>query len=780
MTNIFINSGLCLYSKRTLVATACCATVLIAACGGGSDSSPASGDVATSVRGSTNSGIPPDRISPDNLENAAAQRAAALVSQLTISEKIQLVHGTGIPVLGLGTVPPGTPLGTGYIPGIPRLGIPAIAATDASSGVNTPSGRSTPLPAPIALAASWDPQLATEYGAHIATELRALGFAEGLGNGINLAREPRNGRTFEYLGEDPVLAGTLSAARTLGTQSKKVIETVKHYALNNQETNRSVSNSVVDERTLRETELLAFEIAIKEGKPGNVMCSHNKVNGIYACENPTLLNDILKKEWGFKGIVQSDWGATHSTEAAALAGLDEEQPGAPAGVSSVAALLGMSYFGDKLTDAVVSGSVPMARLDDMVSRKLAVMAKVGLLDSPPPSQGAIDEAAGSAMALKVAQQTAVLLKNDAPANSTQAVLPLSAAGLSSIVVIGGHADAGVLSGGGAGGVRPYDGNAVDDCVSIVPFGCATWYKSSPLFAIVAKAPNATVSYLDGRNLTAAAKAAANADVTIVFATQAQSETRDLASLSLPDFRADPGNQRYDQNELIGVVALKSKRTVVVLENGSPVLMPWIANVHAVLETWYPGIQGGQAIADLLFGDVNPSGKLPISFPMRDADLPQPEISKVDFNVKYSEGLLMGYRWYDAKLIEPLFPFGHGLSYTTFSYSAMQSNASPEGDVTVSFSVTNTGRRAGAEVAQVYAKLPAGLGEPPKRLVGWKKVMLGAGETQQVSITIPSQRLATWDTEHHAWKVNAGSYTLLAAGSSSEVGALASNVSLNAR
>jgi beta-glucosidase len=779
MTDLFHNSGKQSYSKLAWIAIACCATLWIAACGDGNKSDdPVSGGPAILAGGRLN-GTPGVMVGPDNIESAATQRAAALVSQLTISEKIQLVHGTGMPALGLGTVPPGTPLGTGYIPGIPRLGIPSIAATDSSEGVNTPSGRSTPLPAPIALAASWDSELAKEYGAHIGTELRTLGFAEGLGGGINLAREPRNGRTFEYMGEDPVLAGTLGAARTQGTQSKKVIATIKHYALNGQETNRAVSNSVIDERTLRETELLAFEIAIKEGHPGNVMCAYNRVNGIYACENPTLLNDILKKEWGFKGVVQSDWGATHSTENAALAGLDEAQPGAPSGLSSVAAGLGLSYFGDSLTNAVVSGSVPMARLDDMVSRKLAVMAKVGLLDSPAPPLGAIDQAAGSAMALKVAQQTAVLLKNDAPANSAQAVLPLSAAGLSSIVVIGGHADAGVLSGGGFGGVPAYDGNAVSGCLSLIPFTCATWYKSAPLAAIAAKAPNARVSYLDGGNVAAAAIAAANADVAIVFATQSEGETRDLPSLGLPDFIADPANQRYDQNALIAAVAATSKRVVVVLENGSPVLMPWITHVHAVLETWYPGIEGGQAIADLLFGDANPSGKLPITFPAQDADLPQPVISTTHFDVRYSEGLLMGYRWYDAKQIKPLFPFGHGLSYTTFSYSGMQSNASPAGDVTVSFSVTNTGGRAGAEVAQVYAKLPAGLGEPPKRLVGWEKVMLGAGETRQLSITIASQRFATWDIDRHAWKVNAGSYTLLAARSSNEADALASTVSLNA-
>lgn len=302
-------------------------------------------------------------------------------------------------------------------------------------------------------------------------------------------------------------------------------------------------------------------------------------------------------------------------------------------------MLGEGFFSDKLAQAVEAGSVPTARLDDMVHRKLATLARVGLLDSPPPPPGAIDEAAGSAIALRVAQQSAVLLKNDVPANSTQAVLPLSAADVSSIVVVGGHADAGVMSGGGSGGVPAFDGNAVSGCSAPPSLfgGCAIWYKSAPLAAITAKVPHAQISYFDGTNSAAAADAAATADVAMVFATQWQTEGTDLTSLSLPDSSADPLNQRYDQNALIAAVATKSKRIVVVLENGSPVLMPWLDNVNAVLETWYPGMQGGQAIADLLFGDVNPSGKLPISFPVRDADLPQLAISATDLNVKYSEG-----------------------------------------------------------------------------------------------------------------------------------------------
>ncbi|SMG53613.1 beta-glucosidase family protein [Paraburkholderia susongensis] len=707
----------------------------------------------------------------------ADMRAAALVAQLTLDEKIQLVHGTGMPTVGLGGPFPSWVQGAGYIPGVSRLGIPALATADSAGGVNVQNAHATALPAPVALAASWNVQLAGIYGARIARELRVLGYAEGLGGGINLAREPRDGRTFEYMGEDPVLAGTMSAARTMGTQSQNVIATVKHYAFNDQETNRMTSNSVVDERTMRETELLAFEIAVREGRPGNVMCSYNLINGVYACQNPELLTTILKNEWGFKGKVQSDWTANHSTVASAMAGLDEEQPG---DLGAAGASYGItSYFGSALKSAVQSGSVPVSRLNDMVFRRLRTMIALGVMDNPPTPGGSVDQTAGNRDALTVAHESMVLLKNASPDGSNQPVLPLAAGSLHSVVVIGGHADVGVISGGGSGGVPAADGNAVSGCQSGNPLlsTCATWYKSSPFNAIKAKAPQATVTFLDGTNAAAAASAAANADVAIVFATQWESEGSDLASLSLPDSKADPSNQSYDQNALINAVAARAKRTIVVLENGSPVTMPWLDSVHGVLEAWYPGVQGGQGIADILFGDVNPSGKLPITFPRQEADLPQPTIDANNLNVVYSEGLLMGYRWYDAKNIDPLFPFGYGLSYTSFSYSGLRTRTDHGGNVIATFTVTNTGSRAGAEVAQVYATLPPGLGEPPKRLVGWAKVGLNPGQSQQVNVVIPARRLATWNVTTHSWQVHGGSYEIWAESSSRDTNALSERVSV---
>lgn len=694
----------------------------------------------------------------------ADQQAVALLAKMTLDEKIQLVHGAGYGVSPIG--------GAGIVKGIPRLGIPDITSADSAGGVNVEGVNATPYPAPIALAASWDPSLAHDYGASIATELRALGFVEGLGGGVNLAREPRNGRTFEYMGEDPVLAGHLVAQRTLGTQSQKVIATIKHYAGNEQETNRwSGSNSVIDERTLRELYLLPFEIGVKDGAPGNVMCAYNLVNGLQACESPYLLTDVLKTEWGFKGIVQSDWFfAVTNTVRAANAGLDEEQAGSTDDYT--AATLGsfslpVTYFNQKLKAAVQAGTVPLARLDDMVLRKLRTLYASGVMASPPTAGGTINQTVGNALAQKVAEQSMVLLKNAVASGDTASVLPLNASAAQTIVVIGGHADAGVISGGGSGAVPARDGNAV---TCLVPGSglfstCATWYKSAPLAAIRAIAPNATITYLDGSDATAAATAAAAADVAIVFATQWQTEGQDLPNLSLPNNAADPANQAYDQNALITAVAAAAKRSVVVLETGTAVTMPWLANVNAVVEAWYPGVQGGPAIANVLFGAVNPSGKLPLSFPRTESDLPQTAISPTDLTVNYSEGLKMGYRWYDAQNITPLFPFGHGLSYTSYSYSGISTTSNSDGSVTVSFTLKNTGARAGAEVAQVYAGLPSSAGEPPKRLVAWQKVPLAAGESKAVSITVKPERLSIWNATTHRWQTPSGSYTFVVGGSS---------------
>ena len=690
-----------------------------------------------------------------NTKLSADQRADLLIKQMTLDEKIQMVHGS---MAMHGPKIPNALGGDGFVPGIVRLGIPDLNLIGAGVGVTNmglrPNGQATALPSSLAETATWDPELAYEFGAVIGRETRAQGFNVSLGGGNDIMREPRNGRNFEYHGEDPVLAGKIIGPELKAIQDQQVIADIKHYAVNCQETNRTGVSSNIDERSLRELDLLAFEIGIRESGVGTVMCAYNRVNGFYSCENDYLLNRVLKRDWGFPGWVMSDWGATHSTVKAAMAGLDQE-------------FFENKYFSAPLKQAVEDGRVPIARLDDMVRRILRTMFAFGVIDNPPVVKP-IDVEAGAAVAQRVAEQGAVLLRNEAKQ------LPLNAAQLHSVAVIGSHADVGVLSGGGSAQVDPVGGNAVP------PKGPLTgkddwwfvhvWDPSSPLRAIRAKATNAKVEYNDGTDVAAAAKLATASDVAIVFVNQHTMEDSDLPNLTLPD----------NQDQLIKEVAAANPHTIVVLENGDPVLMPWLNNVAAVLEAWYPGQRGGEAIANLLFGDVNPSGKLAISFPKSEADLPRltippappakgtsdpneqvkpPVFSEVD----YTEGLKVGYRWYDAEHKQPLFPFGFGLSYTTFSYSQLMTTSGKQ--VKVSFVVKNTGARAGAEVAQVYLGLPASAGEPPRRLVAWEKVKLRPGESRTVNLTLEPRSMSIFDTKKNAWEIVPGDYDVWVGGSS---------------
>ncbi len=710
-------------------------------------------------------------------DNNATAKANLLLARMTQDEKISLVHGAGFFTSPIG--------GGGYVPGIERLGIPPLNYADSSSGINLAGKNTTPLPATLALAASWDPALANRYGTLIGHELRTLGFAGGLGGGTNLAREPRNGRTFEYLGEDPLLAGTLLAERTKGTQAQHVLGMAKHFAVNGQETDRFNSNSVVSERVLRELYLRPFEIAVKDGQPAVVMCAYNKVNGEKACENKHLLSDILKGEWGFDGYVQSDWVmAVTDTARAANSGTDEEEPGSPD--DNQPGLMGRgTWFNQKLKAALQGGTVATQRLDDMVRRKLVMLYRHGIMDAPPVPGGQVDRAAGDKLALYAAESSMVLLKNAPKASTSQhAPLPLDAKRLHTVVVVGGHADVGVMAGGGSAAVPARDGNAVvcrtpgakDSVIGIFDL-CAIWHKSSPLEAIRVRLPGATVTYFDGSDATAAAAAAAQADATIVFATQYTTEQIDLADLSLPDAKRDPANQGYDQNALIEAVASRARNTIVVLENGTAVTMPWVDKVQAVLAAWFPGAQGGPAIASILFGEVNPSGKLPITFPASEQDLPQQAINTRNPDVDYDEGLLMGYRRYDAQQRTPLFAFGHGLSYTHFTYSNLHVTPYVNGDVSVSFTLANDGPRGGAEVAQVYAGLPADSGEPPQRLVGWQKVFLKPGESRNLSLTLPAARFSVWSD---GWFVPQGEASLKVGGSSRDAHGLRASFTLGKR
>lgn len=674
---------------------------------------------------------------------SADERANLLVQALTQDEKIRLVHGElAIPFLGA-KVPPGALGSAGYVPGIERLGVPALQETDASLGVANPfnvrpGDSATALPSGLALAATFDVNLAHDGGAMIGQEAWRKGFNVLLAGGVNLARDPRNGRNFEYLGEDPLLAGMLAGASIRGIEEQHVVSTVKHFALNDQETNRNWSNSVIGEAAARESDLLAFQIAIEQGKPGSVMCAYNLVNGEYACGNDHLLNGVLKGDWGFPGWVMSDWGGVHDVDFA-LKGLDQE---------SAAALDNTVYFDKPLRDALSAGTISQDRLSGMVRRIFRSMFAAGLFDHPPV-RSPIDYAADSEVALRVAEQGIVLLKND------QGLLPLAATA-NRIAVIGGHADGGVLSGAGSSQVIPAGGPAAVVPVGgegmLAPLRKMVFAPSSPLKAIRAAAPAAQVKFDDGRYVSSAVAAAKWADIVIVFANQWSIEGDDLPDMTLPS----------GQDALIAAVAAANPKTIVVLQTGGPVAMPWLAQTPAVIEAWYPGQRGGEAIANILFGKTNPSGHLPITFPKSPDQLPRPELPGIRvpqgqrFDVNYNvEGADVGYRWVAARKFEPLFPFGFGLSYTSFDYSGLSIAGGKT--MQVSFTVRNTGKVAGMAAPQLY--LTSAAGQDEVRLLGFDKVSLAPGESRRVTMTVDPRLLADFDEAAHGWRIRAGTYAV---------------------
>jgi beta-glucosidase len=676
----------------------------------------------------------------------ADQRAQLAVKAMTQKEKLNWVMSYFGHDFGKGKrIPEALPQSAGYVPGVARLGLPALFLTDAGVGVASQSGpkvrERTSLPSGLMTASSWDPKVAYAGGAMIGSEARASGFNVMLAGGVNLMRDPRNGRNFEYAGEDPLLAGTMVGQAIKGIESNHIISTLKHFALNDQETGRNELDARIDKAAFRMSDLLAMELAFDQSDAGSVMCAYNRVNGPYSCENSYLLNDVLKRDWGFKGFVMSDWGATHSTVAAANNGLDQ-QSGHEFDKSP--------YFAGALEEAVKTGSVPQARLDDMVARILRTMFAKGLVEHPVKEGGAIDFAKNGAVSRVTAEEGMVLLKNDGK------VLPLAKT-VRTIAIIGGHADAGVLSGGGSSQVYPVGGLAVKGLKPDVWPGPVVYHPSSPLRAIKAQAPNAKVVYDDGSDPARAARVAAQADVALVFANQWIGEANDAASLALPD----------RQDELVASVAGANPRTVVVLQNGGPVAMPWLAKVPAVLEAWYPGTSGGEAIANVLFGTVNPSGHLPATFPASEQQLPRPTLDgdpkqpEMQFTVNYTEGAAVGYKWFDLKGHKPLFPFGHGLSYTTFAYSGL-SGQMKDGRLHVRFKVTNTGNVAGKDVPQVYVSHTSAKWEAPKRLAGWDKVALQPGESKEVDVTVEPRVLASFDENSRTWRIAKGKLKLVLA------------------
>src|SRR5580704_9663301 len=680
-----------------------------------------------------------------NAKLSPEERADMVLKQLTLDEKLALLHGNGMAhapqwQMPLSHLANG---GAGYVEGVKRLGIPPLLISDAGYGVRDSgaNGRySTAMPSSLGAAASWDQDSACEFGTVIGQELRAQGFNMTLGGGVDLAREPRNGRTFEYAGEDPLLAGTVVGNLMKCEQAQRVVGDVKHYVMNDQETGRFFMNAVISKRAMQESDLLAFHIVISIANPGAVMCSYNRINGDFGCENSYTLRDVLEHEWGFKGFVISDWGGTHSTEKASAAGLDQEQPMA-------------DFFGPKLKEAVEAGKVPLSEIDDHVRRILYAEFLSRIVDDPP-QPGVVDVEKGFEVSQRIEEKSIVLLKNSA------AVLPIDPSKVHTIAIIGGHADVGMISGGGSAQVDPPGGNAI-----MPPGKGATvwqkpvWFPTSPLKALQSKLPNTKIGFDSGTDLKSAVGLAKHSDLAIVFADQWISEDMDLPSLSLPDNR----------DALIEQVAAANPRTIVVLETGTAVTMPWLDKVAGIVEAWYAGSSGHKALANVLVGDVNPTGKLAITFPRSEKDLPHPVIPSMpprdqalSYAVHYDEGPEVGYKWYETQHKQPLFAFGFGLSYTTYAYSDLSVDSSAK---TARFTVKNTGKRAGTEIAEVYGRLPRGADESFKRLAGWKRVTLAPGESQTVTIAIDPRVLETFDEASDRWNLAPGSYEVLVGASS---------------
>ncbi|HTX93115.1 MAG TPA: glycoside hydrolase family 3 C-terminal domain-containing protein, partial [Anaerolineales bacterium] len=793
---------------------------------------------------------------------APEQRAKLLLAAMTEDEKLAMVYGNNMGSAGY----------VGHIPANTRLGIPELNLEDGPAGVSDGMIQVSAFPAPIAVAASWDTGLMERYGVAMAEEELAKGANVQLAPMMNIDRVPMAGRNFEGFGEDPYLSAQMAAADVRGIQSTGVIATAKHFIDNDQEYQRTTISSEIDIRTQHEIYLPPFKASVDAGV-GAIMCSYNRVNGVYACENPDTQNTLLKGELGFSGWIMSDWGATHSAAASALNGLDMEMP------------TGINFL--QLKPAVDSGQVPAGRLDDMVLRILTPMFRMGLFDHGPAGMLGVDAQtpAHKQLAREAAAQGIVLLKNDG------SILPLDASKIHTLAVFGAAADAQpVIAGGGSGHVTPpyivsplqgitaRAGNAVTvlsfNALNAIGSPIPAQYLHAPNgaaglqaqifntpdlsgnpvltrndptvdFAWTGGAPakdvdnsswsarwsgslTATVSgkynlsltstggsrlYIDDklvidnwgdhpektvqvkRRLTAgqayairveyaqtggtgdvhltwfkpdddpnqeAAAMAAKADVAIVVVGANSGEGADRQDLDVSD------------DALLAAVAKANPNVVVVVYNPAQVLLPWADQVPAIVLGWIPGQEAGNALADVLFGDVNPSGKLPMTFAKSAGDYPANSAETypgVDGRVLYSEGLEVGYRYFDSQHLQPLYPFGYGLSYTTFEYTNL--SVSPlsipsDGKVTVSVDVRNSGPRAGAEVAQLYLGFPSETGEPPRQLKGFQKVDLQPGETKTLSFTLSQDAYSFWSAGLGRWVAYPGSYEVMVGSSSRDI------------
>jgi beta-glucosidase len=654
---------------------------------------------------------------------AARERAESIVSQMTLKEKIEQMHGFHDGDQNR------------IVAGVPRLGIPSMPITNGPAGVGPGGGgpqlRATALPAPIALAATWDPEAARQYGKLAGEETMALGSELLEAPDINIVRVPQGGRTFETFGEDPWLTSRMAVASIEGIQGAGVMANVKHYIANNQETQRGSINEIIGQRTLREIYMPGFKASVQQAHVDSLMCAYPRVNGAYNCENAPLMQKVLKDEWHFSGFVISDFGAVHSTVSSIMAGLDLEMPAG-------------RYFSSALEQAVKDGQVPVARIDDALVRRYTVMIEHGFFDRKPIERSPNDSIPAledGAVARRIAEQSMVLLKNDGN------LLPLDPGTLQSVALIGPYAVRAMTGGGGSSYVNPPYTIRPED-------GIYSHMESQRKLVV-----------LDGSDVDAAVAAAQKAQVTIVMVGDDEGEDHDH-SLALPE----------KQNQLIAAVAAANPRTVIVLKSGSAVLMPWIGAVPSVLEAWYPGEEDGNAVADVLFGDADPGGRLPITFPIGAEDTLASNPDQYPGQngvIQYSEGLSVGYRGYQEKNIKPLFPFGFGLSYTQFHYSGLtvsQTGSRSAPRVEVTFRVTNTGLRTGSDVPQVYIGFPhiEEGDEPPLQLRAFEKVDLRQGESRTIRLLLDKSAFSWWSEQSEQWKTPSGAFKIALAASSADI------------
>ncbi len=682
----------------------------------------------------------------------ADSRAEELLSRMTLAEKLDYIGGDRF----------------FYIRPIPRLGIPEIKMSDGPVGCRT-WGPTIAYPAAIGLAATFDLALAERVGRSIARDCRARGVHVLLAPGVNIARSPRGGRNFEYLGEDPFLAGKTAAAFVRGVQGEGVLATVKHFAGNNQEWDRHHVSSEIDERALREIYFPAFERAVREGHAQAVMTSYNLLNGVYASQHPWLITTVLKGEWGFRGIVMSDWEAVNDGPAAARAGLDLEMPS------------GRFMSASNLSPLIAQRALDVSVIDDKVRRILRTIIAAGFLDSTQRRDDIhLDDERDAATSLDEARRTIVLLKN------AGSLLPLDRSKVKRIAVIGPNAMPAVIGGAGSAFPSPaVHATSVLEGIGEGAGGAEIDYHPGVRAAVGGAAKTGDGGAFDGADaVTAIAK---RADVVVLAMGFGQGADTNSAHQAFQGFWPEPWARQAGlveseesdrpfelpaaQLETIRVALAANPRAVVVVNAGGAVdVSKFIDKTPALLWAWYGGEEGGRAVADVLFGDANPSAKLPVTFAKRYADYPSaPYYNVRDGNkTPYTEGVFVGYRGFDAHRVEPAFPFGFGLSYTTFDYADLRAAAQADGSAKVALEVTNEGKRAGEEIVEIYVAPPPSADRPPRELKGFARVALEPGETKEVTVDLEPRAFAFWDPKTKQWTVAAGAYEILAAASDADV------------